>query len=368
MSDLFSNKYLMTSIDFKDSKFKRYTSLDIITEIWSITYTDFVEDFDKIAPDKVKCVFDIIENSIWFEKFESIFLEYIKNNLNFTIIDTYQLHYLFHYEIDEVFENADSIVSNFTPDIWYTLYYWHNLIDVILDMIKYHIIWNKLDKTGKYPLYSSIPNWLNSLDIEYIKANVKYKETIRKLPVSKFKWLFFLLLMTKHGLFMYRDEFSKKFIHQITNQHIIQDQIYVDAYVINIWMLFEKILLSNSYFPDELFIQIKEIIDENFSLWVEYSKRFNDMFASREVAEEFMNAQIIWKIKNWKPYFFEVWTKTKDTDFKKRKEKLWFNRKIEENTEWGKVNSLTVKKKYKYWKKDNKWYSFFAIPWTKEGI
>ncbi len=358
----------MTEIVFKDKIFKRNTSLDVITEIWGFGYTDFVENFDKIAPDKVKDVFGIIENSIWFDKFESIFLEYIKNNLNFNIIDVYQLHYLFHYEIDEVFENADNIVSDFTPDIWQTLYSWQNLIDAILDMIKYHIIWNKLDKTGKCQLYSVIPQWVNSLNVAYIKENTKYKETIRKLPVSRFKWLFFLLLMTKHDLFMYRDEFTKKFIHQITNQHIIQDQIYVDAYIVNVWILFEKVLLFCWCFSDELFIKIKEIIGENFNLWIEYSKRFNDMFASREVAEEFMNSQITWKIKDWKPYFFEVWTKTKDVDFNKWKEKLWFNRKIEENAEWGRINSLTVKKKYKYWKKDNKWYSFFAIPWAKEGI
>jgi hypothetical protein len=128
--------------------------------------------------------------------------------------------------------------------------------------------------------------------------------------------------MTKHSIFLYRDEFSKKLIHQITNHHIMHEQFYIDVYAINIEMVLEIIFtLAKGVYP-EIRQHIQKIIIRNFELSREYSKWFNDMFASRAISEEFMNANIQGKMIDGKPYFFEVIAKTRDTNIRNRKEIL----------------------------------------------
>ena len=59
-------------------------------------------------------------------------------------------------------------------------------------------------------------------------------------------------------------------------------------------------------------------------------------------------------MKDWKPFYMEAETKTDNTDFNDWKPKLWDERRIEENAHGGRAVKLTVTKKFKYWKKEDK--------------
>ena len=85
-----------------------------------------------------------------------------------------------------------------------------------------------------------------------------------------------------------------------------------------------------------------------------YIKCLEDIKSVQFISEEFKNCRIKLNMKDWKPFYMEAETKTDNTDFNDWKPKLWDERRIEENAHGGRAVKLTVTKKFKYWKKEDK--------------
>ena len=79
-----------------------------------------------------------------------------------------------------------------------------------------------------------------------------------------------------------------------------------------------------------------------------YEILMKDILWLASLWEEFQNSIVNLTLKNGEPNYMTAETYTQNTDFNLWKEKLWNNRKIEENTTYNKIQSLKVTKKFKY--------------------
>ncbi len=95
--------------------------------------------------------------------------------------------------------------------------------------------------------------------------------------------------------------------------------------------------------------EFKSIIDKLQRGESEYEQMFYDITNIRLIDDDFVNSTLNAVLKDGKPYYMEVGTKTDNTDFVYWKDVLWSERKIEDNVSGDKTKSLKITKKHKYW-------------------
>lgn len=202
------------------------------------------------------------------------------------------------------------------------------------------------DELHTYLLWS---DWVKNIGQFFLETNLSNDATFSSS--KELTYLIFQTLSNSQELYIYKPTTTKElgekfFVFDLENvAKYMNSSEYWDGTISlsNYLIEFKKNLESKNEFK----VAFEKYIDSRQKA-EDFEKFFQDIKGIPFIAEEFLNSSIQLLIKDWKPYYMEAETYSKNTDFGYRKKKIWPYRKIEENTNDGKVVGVKIVKKVKY--------------------